>query len=511
MASLLVQESNDQLKKSNRILCSLCKCNKTRVQFSMKELQKKEFVCAGNIAYDDPVCKECTSTKLCKGGCGFHAGSKGFCSSCARKQGIAAPKQSAVCTAKQQQINEKDNLAEIARLQEDKKYRRDHPEQFLTRDNNDGTTTSPDWVGGECNHRSFTATRSFHPHSCGGLQVHLDCATCGRCVGYTIDSGDGDKVKSPKEVKYGVVCVQNPSKAWFEGQPEEIQAELKVLWERLVEENREVDNGSMKWSGPTLASERIKELEREIANLHSSKPVYLDAYLNQHDAKELDQELFNSWDVAQLMELAGLSVACAVQEVFPPGRILIIAGKGNNGGDGIVAARHLCHFGFQPEIVYPKVGQSLLFTNLVKQVTELGIPITTEWNTDNDYDIILDAVFGFSFRPKGGIRAPYDTLVQGMRNTTVPVVSIDVPSGWDVELGDVHNIGVKPSVLVSLTAPKLFAKELSSTIRHFIGGRFLSHKLASKYNLTNVMSLYRGGEQIVELKVANKDEEEGKR
>ena len=46
------------------------------------------------------------------------------------------------------------------------------------------------------------------------------------------------------------------------------------------------------------------------------------------------------------MELAGLSVASAVaSEIKPASRILVLAGPGNNGGDGLVAARHLCHFG----------------------------------------------------------------------------------------------------------------------------------------------------------------------
>jgi hypothetical protein len=57
------------------------------------------------------------------------------------------------------------------------------------------------------------------------------------------------------------------------------------------------------------------------------------------------------FSVDQLMELAGLSVACAVAaEQRAPGRVLVLAGPGNNGGDGLVAARHLHHFGHQVEV-----------------------------------------------------------------------------------------------------------------------------------------------------------------
>ena len=71
--------------------------------------------------------------------------------------------------------------------------------------------------------------------------------------------------------------------------------------------------------------------------------------LNQLDAQQLDVELMREpgFSIDQLMELAGLSVACAVAAVFsPPSRILAVAGPGNNGGDALVAARHLIHFGY---------------------------------------------------------------------------------------------------------------------------------------------------------------------
>lgn len=59
------------------------------------------------------------------------------------------------------------------------------------------------------------------------------------------------------------------------------------------------------------------------------------------------------FSVDQLMELAGLSVASAIATEYSPRtqrRVLVIAGPGNNGGDGLVAARHLHHFGFAPEV-----------------------------------------------------------------------------------------------------------------------------------------------------------------
>jgi NAD(P)H-hydrate epimerase len=84
-------------------------------------------------------------------------------------------------------------------------------------------------------------------------------------------------------------------------------------------------------------------------------------------------------------------------------------------------------------------------------------------------DVILDAIFGFSF--KGPVRAPFDSALHLITQSKLPIVSVDIPSGWDVEQGNVEGVGLNPEVLVSLTAPKLGVK--SFTGRHFIGGRFI--------------------------------------
>ena len=81
----------------------------------------------------------------------------------------------------------------------------------------------------------------------------------------------------------------------------------------------------------------------------------------QVDAAKIDEELMGplGFSVDQLMELAGLSVACSVYAEYPPSshkRILVIAGPGNNGGDGLVAARHLYHFGYSVEVLSNFIG-----------------------------------------------------------------------------------------------------------------------------------------------------------
>jgi NAD(P)H-hydrate epimerase len=95
-------------------------------------------------------------------------------------------------------------------------------------------------------------------------------------------------------------------------------------------------------------------------------------------------------------------------------------------------------------------------------------------------DVILDAIFGFSF--SGPVRPPFDEVLPLIVKSKLPIVSVDIPSGWDVEKGPIEREvankegekveGVlQPEVLVSLTAPKLGVKGYKG--RHFLGGRFV--------------------------------------
>lgn len=165
---------------------------------------------------------------------------------------------------------------------------------------------------------------------------------------------------------------------------------------------------------------------------------------------------------------------------------------GNNGGDGLVAARHLVHFGLAATIVYPKHSTKPHFINLVKQCEDLGIPIldTIPMEVSEErFDGIVDAIFGFSF--SGIPREPYATAIANMielqQQHKSILISVDVPSGWDVNHGGDDSTNefklqsLRPDVLISLTVPKLFAKYFHG--RHFIGGRFLPPAMAEKYGI----------------------------
>ena len=132
-----------------------------------------------------------------------------------------------------------------------------------------------------------------------------------------------------------------------------------------------------------------------------------------------------------------------------------------------------------------------------RQLECLEIPFIEAFpdpKTAAKFDFLVDALFGFSFRPP--IREPFGQILKQMESiqTQVPIVSIDIPSGmqsnpmnglvnnptaptgWDVEKGPPEeNSGLpilSPLALISLTAPKQCAQYFKGEY-HFLGGRFV--------------------------------------
>ncbi|KAI0059632.1 YjeF N-terminal domain-like protein [Artomyces pyxidatus] len=208
-----------------------------------------------------------------------------------------------------------------------------------------------------------------------------------------------------------------------------------------------------------------------------------------------------AFSLDQLMELAGLACAQTLATVYGKDkypRVLVCCGPGNQGGDGLVAARHLGMFGYQPTIWMPKPGSKDIYKRLHSQCANMHIP-TLDNSLDamrdalSSHDVILDAIFGFSFKPP--VRSPFDTALPLLSESSLPIVSVDIPSGWDVERGNAEGVGLEPDVLISLTAPKEGVKAFTG--RHFLGGRFVPKTLEEKFQLN--LPPYPGFDQIVEL------------
>jgi len=149
-----------------------------------------------------------------------------------------------------------------------------------------------------------------------------------------------------------------------------------------------------------------------------------------------------------LMENAGRAVARNIVKAYPEGvRVAVVCGKGNNGGDGFVAARYLAErtsvgvFLAEPA---DEIESSLARANL-QLVEKLARP--AEHMAPRDFDVVIDAMLGIGL--KGRPREPYAGLIKRLNASRRPVVSVDVPSGWPSDLQ------VLPKMTVTFHAPKL--------------------------------------------------------
>uniref|UniRef100_A0A915M1T2 NAD(P)H-hydrate epimerase n=1 Tax=Meloidogyne javanica TaxID=6303 RepID=A0A915M1T2_MELJA len=260
-------------------------------------------------------------------------------------------------------------------------------------------------------------------------------------------------------------------------------AETKTWTDQITKEPVTIQNEPYQYNGSHIITDVTLNV-RQFSSLKTS-PIMV-KYLSQQEAINIDQELFNSFSVDQLMELAGLSCAQAIYSVYNKGKVLVITGPGNNGGDGFVCSRHLKHFGFTPTIVNPKPSKNELMQRLIIQTQQCGIEQLESLPKDlSNFNLIVDAIFGFSFKPP--IREPFTQIIKQLaEQKDLPIFSIDIPSD--------ETPTIMPDSLMSLTAPKLCAKYFKGT-HHFIGGRFLPPKISEKLNLPE----YEGSSQFIKI------------
>src|SRR5215471_477288 len=149
----------------------------------------------------------------------------------------------------------------------------------------------------------------------------------------------------------------------------------------------------------------------------------------------------------ELMENAGRAVADAASRVLEGRRVVIVAGPGNNGGDGFVAARHLAERGYAVRVSFVGEltrlkGDAALAADQWSGPVEEASPVSL-----TDCDIIIDALFGAGLdrEVEGLPRA----MIRAINAAGVPVIAVDLPSGVIGTTGAVMGIAVEAAHTVT--------------------------------------------------------------
>ncbi len=146
-----------------------------------------------------------------------------------------------------------------------------------------------------------------------------------------------------------------------------------------------------------------------------------------------------------LMDRAGLAVATAIMERFPPEAIDIFCGPGNNGGDGFVAARYLAEAGW-PVRLYASRDRADYRGDAAHHVALWSSPVESLEKAEvRPESLLLDALFGAGLdRPLKGLAGD---LVASWKREGAKVVAVDVPSGLDGDSGQVLGEHCCPAAL----------------------------------------------------------------
>jgi hydroxyethylthiazole kinase-like uncharacterized protein yjeF len=155
----------------------------------------------------------------------------------------------------------------------------------------------------------------------------------------------------------------------------------------------------------------------------------------------------------ELMERAGASLAGFAAELAPDGPIVVVVGKGNNGGDGLVAARLLRDAGREVDVSFAGEAGELkgdARTNLKR--LEGAPPSSLEGAIRGDAGVIIDALLGTgaSGEPRGEIA----DAIEAINASGVPVLAADVPSGVDASSGAVAGVAVRAAATATFHAGK---------------------------------------------------------
>jgi hydroxyethylthiazole kinase-like uncharacterized protein yjeF len=180
-------------------------------------------------------------------------------------------------------------------------------------------------------------------------------------------------------------------------------------------------------------------------------------------SRAIDRKARDKYGISTLvlMENAGFAVARVVFKLYKPGmRLAVFCGKGNNGGDGLVASRHLMAQKIKLDIFLTcrfsqvrneaKINLNIL-RKLKTKITRIS-PKDLRKIKISRYHLIVDALLGVGV--SGELRGIYPELIKLINSSRARVISADIPSGLDATTGKVLGDCVKADKTVTFVAKK---------------------------------------------------------
>jgi len=174
--------------------------------------------------------------------------------------------------------------------------------------------------------------------------------------------------------------------------------------------------------------------------------------------KSIDERAASEFGISlvQLMEVAGSRMAEFLRELYKDlskEEVLVVCGKGNNGGDGLVMARVLHNWGVNVKIylAFPREDFKDVPLQQLESCEKLGIEFVDSL-ADQSPTIITDCLFGFGFA--GELKAEHKEIVEWINQSNIKVFSCDLPSGMSSASFSLDQLTVDADCTLTFTIPK---------------------------------------------------------
>lgn len=183
-------------------------------------------------------------------------------------------------------------------------------------------------------------------------------------------------------------------------------------------------------------------------------------HVTREEMQEIDRRAIEERKIPvdKLMEAAGRAVADLIEErISRDCPIVAVCGKGNNGGDGFVAARVLSERGFEVEVI--SIERSFDGSTAAGRAWRLAqegdVHFVGRFKT-RPMACIIDALFGTGLsRPPGGFERQLILDMNKFDKRWTPVVAVDIPSGLDANTGRPLGVAVEATATVTMGLPKV--------------------------------------------------------
>jgi len=183
-------------------------------------------------------------------------------------------------------------------------------------------------------------------------------------------------------------------------------------------------------------------------------------YVTAEEMRKMDNATIQEFhvDVLMLMENAGRATATLAKQMLRETtfgkRVACLVGGGNNGGDGMVAARHLANWGADVSVIVGTTKDRVKDVPLgqLQVLEKMAIPIlSTDYNL-RDYDLLIDGLIGYGL--EGNPRDKVAMIIKDANASGRQILALDLPSGMNATTGEVYDPCIKAAATLTLALPK---------------------------------------------------------